>query len=245
MLEGKREGSAVLGHASRRHQLRACPGLQPPRLWASVGRAARTGQRPGSNPGTDSNSLLPGCRTSLPRPARTGTRCARLRARQLRAPRPRRASFRDLRAGCCAGGKGRRTETGAVQQAAGRGGASCAPGHAPCASRGPRGLGTGGKAAPSASGALVGGLLVGASPQGLCWLRLQYLGAFLPCHEVSRARPSRADAVAGNLHHLGQRAAYTVAKTPGVASRARFLRGHGWVLVWERDKARPQGRTGL
>lgn len=88
---GKREDLAALGRASRRRRLRACPRLQPPRLGASAGRAAPTGQRPGSNPGTDSNALLPGCLTSLPRPAETGTRCARLGARQLRAPPPTRA----------------------------------------------------------------------------------------------------------------------------------------------------------
>lgn len=124
----KGEGPAALGRASRRRRLRACPRLQPPRLRASAGRAAPIGQLRGSNPGTDSNALLPGCRTSLPRPAETGMRRARLGARQLRAPPPTRASFGDLRAGrrrgCCAGGRGRRTETRPVQQAAGRGGAS-------------------------------------------------------------------------------------------------------------------------
>lgn len=240
MLGEKGEGPAALGRASLRRRLRAWPRLQPPRLRASAGRAAPTGQLRVSNPGTDSNVLLPGCRTSLPRPAETGTRCARLGARQLRAPPPTRASFGDLRAGrrrgCCAGGRGRRTETRPVQQAVGRGGASRAPGHAPWASRGTRGLGTGGKTAPSASGALAGGRLAGVSPRGLCWLRLQCPGAFPPSHAVSRARPSRADAAAGSVRHLDPGAADTaVAETPGAALRARFLRGHGWVLVWDNE----------
>lgn len=38
------------------------------------------------------------------------------------------------------------------------------------------------------------------------------------------------------MHHLGPcAAADIVAKTPGVALRARFLRGHGWVLVWDNE----------
>lgn len=37
------------------------------------------------------------------------------------------------------------------------------------------------------------------------------------------------------MHHLGPRTADTVAKTPGAALRARFLRGRGWVLVWDNE----------
>lgn len=37
------------------------------------------------------------------------------------------------------------------------------------------------------------------------------------------------------MHHLGPCAADTVAKTLGAALRARFLRGHGWVLVWDNE----------
>lgn len=37
------------------------------------------------------------------------------------------------------------------------------------------------------------------------------------------------------MHHLGPRATDTVAKTLGATLRAHFLRGHGWVLVWDNE----------
>lgn len=37
------------------------------------------------------------------------------------------------------------------------------------------------------------------------------------------------------MHHLGPRTTDTVAKTLGATLRARFLRGHGWVLVWDNE----------
>lgn len=169
------------------------------------------------------------------------------------------ASFRDLRAGrrrgCCAGGRGRRTETRLVQQAVGRGGAG--QGGAglraqatPPGSCGPRGLGTAWKLASSALGAFAGGggggaQLASVSPQGLCRLPLQGPGAFpLAMRSPGRYQVGRTRRLEACTTWVPVR--WTLAKTPGTALLARFLRRRGWVLLWDNEtKARPRGRAGL